>query len=416
MLCATFGLLPLLAHFAPTQLTLLLLVAAVALLALNPSAIVLLGADRWVAACLAAILALSLLSAFWAVDPGRALDRGVRLIFELAAGLFLAICAGRIAAADRRPGLVLLVGILAFGAIFALDALSGAAISRASRTILGLRAPPVAAELNQPETLLALLAWPAVVLLIARGYRLAALGLCAGVLFALAHSTGGVGLLAFAGGLAVAAIALAAPRLAAGLLAAALIASVTAGPWFLRGVDRVDTVTAELAATATAHPGASSPLYGAAHRLYIWHFAASRIAEHPLRGWGLEASRAMPGGKQTAAAAIGVADKPDMDPELKRYLAGGEIMPLHPHNASLQILMELGYPGGLAWLALGLLLLWRAAALPVPRAVAASVLGMLGTALAVLHFSYGIWQSWWLAALFLAASAMQAALAAAMRS
>lgn len=409
VLAGAFAVLPVLAHFAPTQLTLLLLVTVVVLLALRPSTLTVLGEDRWFAGGLAAISILGFLSGLWAVDPGRAFERGIKLAFELAAGLFLVQCAVRIAAADRRPESVLLYGILAFAAVFAVDALSGAALSRASRALLGLGAPPVAAELNQPETLLALLAWPAVAMLALRGHGLAALAFCGGVLFVLAHATGGVGLMAFAGGLAVAAVAMAAPRLAAGLLAAALIASVLAGPWLLHSAGRVDTATAALAELASDHPGAGSPLYGAAHRLYIWHFAAARIVERPLSGWGLEASRAMPGGKQTAAAAIGAADKPDMDPELRRYLAGGEIMPLHPHNASLQILLELGYPAGLLWLGLGLLLLWRTARMRGSHGSRAAVLGMLGTALAVLHFSYGIWQSWWLAALFLCAAAMRVA-------
>ena len=34
----------------------------------------------------------------------------------------------------------------------------------------------------------------------------------------------------------------------------------------------------------------------AGHRLEIWHFAGQRIAERPLLGWGLDASRAIPGG------------------------------------------------------------------------------------------------------------------------
>ena len=34
----------------------------------------------------------------------------------------------------------------------------------------------------------------------------------------------------------------------------------------------------------------------AGHRLLIWSFTGNRIAEHPVLGWGLDSSRAIPGG------------------------------------------------------------------------------------------------------------------------
>src|SRR6202043_2906705 len=64
----------------------------------------------------------------------------------------------------------------------------------------------------------------------------------------------------------------------------------------------------------------------AGHRLLIWSFVGSRIAERPLVGWGLDSSRAIPGGK---------------DP----IRPGEDWLPLHPHNAALQLLLELGAPG-----------------------------------------------------------------------
>ena len=79
----------------------------------------------------------------------------------------------------------------------------------------------------------------------------------------------------------------------------------------------------------------------AGHRLLIWSFAGDRIAERPLAGWGLDSSRTIPGGR---------------DP----IRPGETWMPLHPHNAPLQLWLELGVPGAvlfallvaLAWYAL----------------------------------------------------------------
>ena len=59
-------------------------------------------------------------------------------------------------------------------------------------------------------------------------------------------------------------------------------------------------------------------------RMGYWTYATARIAEHPLKGWGLDASR-------TFGAAIG----------------------LHPHNGAIQAWLELGALGAalmaLAW-------------------------------------------------------------------
>ena len=62
------------------------------------------------------------------------------------------------------------------------------------------------------------------------------------------------------------------------------------------------------------------------HRLLVWGFTADRIEERPVLGWGLNASRAVPGG----AKSLDVSEP---------------ALPLHPHNAALQWRLELGILG-----------------------------------------------------------------------
>ena len=113
------------------------------------------------------------------------------------------------------------------------------------------------------------------------------------------------------------------------------------------------------------------------HRLEIWSFAGARNAERPLLGWGLDASRAIPGG--TAPTDLGV-----------------PYLPLHPHNVTLQIWLELGIPGA-ALLALFGVRLWLAlGAAAWPRPYAAAVVGSLVAAFTVSLGSYGLWQEWWI--------------------
>jgi O-antigen ligase len=117
------------------------------------------------------------------------------------------------------------------------------------------------------------------------------------------------------------------------------------------------------------------------HRLLIWKFTAERIAERPILGWGLESSKVIPGNKS----------RPDgLEPAL----------PLHPHNAALQVWLELGVVGALIAAALAVFLGRAIRRLPTPSAVAAS--GCFASATVISFVSYGIWQSWWLAAMFIA--------------
>ena len=75
-------------------------------------------------------------------------------------------------------------------------------------------------------------------------------------------------------------------------------------------------------------------------------------------------------------------------------------MPLHPHNAALQLWLELGVPGAVLF-ALLVALAWQAlAAAPWPRLFAAAAGASLAIALIACFASYGIWEEWWLATLW----------------
>ena len=118
------------------------------------------------------------------------------------------------------------------------------------------------------------------------------------------------------------------------------------------------------------------------HRLLIWRFAGDRIAEHPLIGWGLDSSRMVPGGKEQARQ-------------------WQDLMPLHPHNAALQLWLELGLPGAALFALLVSLLWWRLADAAWPPLYTAAAGGGLTAALVILFEAYGVWQEWWLGALAL---------------
>ena len=93
-----------------------------------------------------------------------------------------------------------------------------------------------------------------------------------------------------------------------------------------------------------------------------------------------------------------------LNPVLQPWIFGKmQLMPLHPHNAPLQLWLELGIPGALLFVAITACLLIAIARRLRDRLAAATAATVLLVAITLSSFSYGIWQTWWLAALWLAA-------------
>jgi O-antigen ligase len=182
--------------------------------------------------------------------------------------------------------------------------------------------------------------------------------------------------------------ALLAPRLAPRLLGALFAAAVLLMPFALGPV---------LARGVPADGIAPS----AAHRLLIWDFAAARIAERPLLGWGMEGSRAVPGhDAHPSPETLGRFRL--SDPAAASYLPTAELLPLHPHNGALQLWLELGAPGALLGAALAFLLGLSASRAAQPEVATA----MLAAGAVTATLSFGAWQEWWIGAELMAAAAV----------
>lgn len=325
-----------------------------------------------------AFLAFALLSLLWTIDPSEAFDGWLRIAGAAVLGLALFGTARALDEAARER----IERWLVRGTIFGMALLFAQLASEWAWT----REASLAALWHGPETnfwalfnrsaaILALLAPLAALASYRRAGALAALALLAAAAFlivnfnsrgaelALAAGLGGAILIgAWAGGRRFLALALAGFVLAAPLIGA------------LPVFDRM----------AEARTGGSSVF----HRAAIWSFAADRIAEKPALGWGLHASRAMPGAQE-------------------QFAPGAERMPLHPHNFALQLWMELGLLGALAGAAA---LAALARGLGGDRATRAALAGALCAAVAIGGVGYGLWQGWWMGAVWLSL-ALAAALA-----
>lgn len=136
------------------------------------------------------------------------------------------------------------------------------------------------------------------------------------------------------------------------------------------------------------------------HRLYIWNFTARKSQEKPILGWGMDSARNIPGGKEKFPLySCYLEDEKD----LTKYIQDEEHMPLHPHNFIMQIWLELGGLGAaLAAFAFGWMGFGAMRAIKT-RWSAAIVSASISSAFVVASLSFGIWQGWWIASLFLCA-------------
>lgn len=154
-----------------------------------------------------------------------------------------------------------------------------------------------------------------------------------------------------------------APRFAVTLLGLGLAAWVVSAPFVLGWLAANETL-------AQAVPLSWEM------RLDIWGYVAPRIAEAPLWGHGLDASRTI-----TAVGQIGDLTFPQV--------------PLHPHSAPLQVWYELGAVGaGLLAATLAAAGLLAGRALAGQRGAAAAACGAVAALAVLWSISYGAWQEW----------------------
>lgn len=326
----------------------------------------------------------------WAMDPGQAAKSTLKLVVMTLAGLTLvgAIARGRLAAVLAARGLA--IGCAAAAALLLWEYLGHRATSQFIRGMVSgdfnLGAVGAKSPLNRGATVLGLLQWPLALLATRHfGLRWGAMVVAAVTGTILLGDSGSARLAALAA-LAVFTVALLRPRAAFRALRVGVAVMVVAMPLGAANLPPPQE---------TFQHWTWLPL-SLHHRLTIWTFTGARIAEKPVTGWAMDASRSMPGA--------------DDEIRVSRYdRAGNRVsslleaqLPLHPHNAILQWWLELGAVGAVMLAALFwrvLVRMERLAASAGQRAAGAA----LFTAVAVVSLTgYGFWQGWWQGGIWLA--------------
>ncbi|HXZ00900.1 MAG TPA: O-antigen ligase family protein [Stellaceae bacterium] len=376
---------PPLAVFAPLGLAPLLALLALTLLAADRrGALAALRARAASAALLALLAAWGGATALWSPVPLHSLFEALRFLAIAAAGLLVMGAAQSLPERQAaRVGHALLAGVILAILLLQLERHANQPIARA---IAGLKPDQILwiTRYDRGISVLLLMAWPAAAQLMARRRLLATalLALAVGAtVFAYDSRTS---ILAFAFALPLAFIAWRLPRFVARSLFAGVLLMAFALPLLAPGGAGIERIHRALPALPSS----------AIHRLAIWRFTADAIAERPLFGWGMDAARAVPGGKTPVDRFF---------PEVT-IAPFAEVLPLHPHDAALQWRLELGLPGTLLALALLGLALEGLAGLRVPPWRRALALGYATAALAMALLSFGAWQAWWLSTLWLGAA------------
>ncbi|MGB0670856.1 MAG: O-antigen ligase family protein [Rhodospirillales bacterium] len=327
------------------------------------------------------------LTVFWSLDSGRALKVWLTVLGVLLAGRCLV--AGMAALRQFRPEravlVVLLVGV-ALTALMAMENSVEGVVIKWLKGDAGRGVDDFHAWLNAGNNILAIIAWPTVWAadLWAKGrFNGWAARLVAPALFVLIF-----GVLAW--GLPTA------PPLALALsafvflvlrylgtkalipIAVLLVAGVLFYPYALDVLMFSHNRDETIAYDKVGSLGAWS------HRWAIWEFTFKNILTHPVIGWGLDSSRFIPGGRETA------------------FHGYGELMPLHPHSSFLQVWLELGGIGALLMAGFlgGLLMKLRRPLVQASaemRGVIAFRLATVSVYMCIGLLSFGIWQNWWLA-------------------
>lgn len=321
---------------------------------------------------LAAFAAWAAVSSAWSAHPVH--DQALKLVVLTPLGVAFAAAAARPTAAR----LTLAAGGAAFivlAALLTIEAAWGLPLNRGAQP--GSDLGELGRNTSRGAIVLLGLTWATAAALLAPGgpVRMLAAAAALAVSAALAAPFGQLAHpIAYLAGLAAFLLALAAPRLAVAAAATGWAVWLLAAP-FLTPL-----------ALANQRLVDAAPLSWAA-RAGIWDYVCARILEQPWIGRGLDASRAV----------------------TDRILVRGDLdiraVPLHPHSASLQIWYETGAVGAAlaaAALAWGGWRLSRALAGNRPAAAAAAAsIASLGL---IANVSYGVWQEWWIAVLFVAAA------------
>ncbi len=330
-----------------------------------------------VVGCLAYIAA----SCAWSIDLSDSLQRLKRLGLLLAIAFLSVYAAQRIDPAPRRQMLLVVLSVFGLAVLIAAEELFGLF----SNTVWTSTSDDFKARiLNRPSTYFVMLAWPAAYAAKKAGKHLISRMMVVSIPLLLFASTSASGALAALAGVGAFLVTSLNRKAALSLFGIVVFSSVLAMPFAIKN-DAVMKAGMSVAQQAGA--------FSAAHRLGIWNFVASRSAEKPFFGWGVDAARTLPGAKTPLGQVESFSPYLDELGSAFPTLRDSPALPLHPHNAALHLHLELGLVGAVLFcfvIAYAVFCLARANPAAAPYTVAWAASWFV-----IAFLSIGFWQTWW---------------------
>lgn len=344
---------------------------------------------------LAGLAAFFLLSAVWSLAPGHSISTALKALgISIGGFLFVSSAKAFPMQSQARFARAFATGYGVAILLLAVEGVFAYPLNSLLRNLVGdeaMEAHRIAPSLS----LMALLLWPAASATTLWLGRKMSYALIAAAVVVISGFQAIVPILALVSGLAIlllASIRLPVVKIASGLV----LAFVMSAPFLFQALPSMETIH------ATAPHAPVYPL----HRLEIWRFTGKTALDKPWLGWGMGTSRFI-AAHEAAAGNVPTAYISENQTTPERWIAyfRTQPLPLHPHNAALQVWLELGFAGAVlfSWL------LWqifaRAGMCLSERTTTLAI--ALASACACVAFSgFGVWQSWWLSSLWLLAAFM----------
>jgi len=315
---------------------------------------------------LALVIALAWISALWSpvtnLHSAKAISRftGLHLLLQLVFSSAFVIAAARLDAAKAELSLSWLgYGLLAQAAILVIEGLTQARIYQSLQGVITDAVRPDIAVRNVAVGgyVVATLFWPVAATFWRQGRQRMVVALILAVGFSTVFLRGDSPTIALMFSALIFALVLKGGRSA--VLATGVVAVVywLTTPWAMLALQRAgifEILQHHLPASWRA-------------RLQIWSFTNDHLLAYPLRGWGLDASRAFPGK-----------------------------ISLHPHDAAVQVWFELGVAGAVLVAAFWGFVFWRIAQDAKDRLFAATACAAATVYLVIGAISFSLWQEWWI--------------------
>jgi exopolysaccharide production protein ExoQ len=325
------------------------------------------------------LAAWSLLSAVWSITPEKSFQSALTLPPLFVAGICILVVAKRMTLDHRAWVEKCLVSGVVLGAFISfVEAYFGMPITTGIDAFMTseIRVSAESSRISRGLTVIALLIWPAAFVLWTKGNKLGAAALTCFVALALSGGENEAAIFSMMIGTGVLLLACIFPKRCAIAFGTILGIGILISPMAVMSLPDAKVMSNTV-------PGLG---YGVYPRIFIWQSAAQLIHKKPIIGYGYRSSRAFSSEKDSQFVRIGPndANKVSIEP-----------IPLHTHNAPLQLWLELGGVGALIALAIILSMITYIHKTCVGTTRRAALFAALITGISVASISYGLWQGWW---------------------